>query len=352
MNDHRLEVSVVLPTRDRWELAAVALRSALGQQGVKLEICVVDDGSATPAPHKFGDDQRVRMFRHDRARGVAVSRNRAIREARGEWVAFLDDDDVWAPWHLERLLRAVQGGGPRWAFSGYVMTTLRRAPIGNGPVPAVEANVVRQFLRINPVGTPSCALVAADTLRSVGGFDERMSLMADWDLWVRLAMVGRPAVSAGFTVGYAQHGGNMSLDMDRARAEWAYMAARYRAELERFDFVFADNEYFWRWLAFGYARRGPRRLAARFFLKAAASGGGTRDVVRAIGIAPIVGWPVRIRRWLLVAFARRARSRRAPISDHPWLQSFGDRASPAGSGSVHPVDRIVQRFRVRTRPSP
>lgn len=350
MIDPGIEVSVVLATRDRWELAPDALASALGQQGARLEVCVVDDGSSEPAPAGFADDSRVRIFRHDRARGVSASRNRAMREARGRWLAFLDDDDVWAPWHLEGLLRAVRAGGACWAFSGYVMTTLQRAPILDGPVPSVEPNALRQFLRINPVGTPSCALVETETARRVGGFDERMSLMADWDLWVRLAMTGRPATSSAFTVGYAQHGGNMSLDMDLAEAEWTDMSARYRAELDRFDLVFADNQWFWRWLAFRYAQRRGRLAAARYFLRAAARGGGARDVVRAIGTAPVLGWPIRARRWIRVALARRSRLRRAQPSDHAWLASLA-RASSRGSGSSS-EDRISQRCRVRTSPSP
>lgn len=352
MNSGEIEVSVVLPTRDRWELAEDALQSALGQQGVSVEVCVVDDGSVRPAPSGLGDHPSVRLFRHDDPRGVAASRNRAIREARGRWVAFLDDDDVWAPWHLERLLRPAQENGARWAFSGYVMTTLQRKPIGNGPIPALEATLAHQFLRTNPVGTPSCALVETETVRSLGGFDEQLSVMADWDLWVRLAMAGRPAVSAAFTVGYAQHGGAMSLDTDRAQAEWAYMAARYESELERLDLVFADNEYFWRWLALGYARRRRRRPAARFFLRAAARGGGSRDIVRAIGVVPVLGWPIRVRRWIVGAFRRRSRLRRARVSEHAWLQSFAERASSAGPGSVVSADGTSQRCRVRTRPSP
>ena len=100
-------VSVVIPTRDRWPLLATTLASALGQDGVALEVVVVDDGSATAAPvvPPF-DDPRVRIARNDRSLGVAGARNRGIEAARGEWIAFLDDDDVWAPAKLRRQLDA------------------------------------------------------------------------------------------------------------------------------------------------------------------------------------------------------------------------------------------------------
>jgi glycosyltransferase involved in cell wall biosynthesis len=316
---------------------------------VALEVCVVDDGSAAPAPYGFADDERVRIFRHAQSRGVAASRNRGVAEARGEWIAFLDDDDVWAPSHLEGLLRAVREQGARWAFSGYVHTTLTRAPIYDGPVPAVEADHVGQILRANPVGTPSCALVAAAALDDAGGFDEALSVMADWELWVRLAIGGRPAVSRAFTVGYAQHPGAMSLDVDRVQAEWAYVATRHEDALVRLGLVFADNQYFWRWLARGYAWHRRRRDAIRYFLRAAGRGGGGRDVVRALAVIPVLGWPILLARRLLGLFRRRRRLRRAASARHAWLQPF--EASPA-AGAAGPLGWISQRWRVRTRPSP
>ena len=348
MSQGEIDVSVVLPTRDRWTLAGDALRSALDQRDVSVEVCVVDDGSRSPAPPGFGDDPRVRSFRNERSQGVASSRNRAISAARGRWVAFLDDDDVWAPSHLQRLVAPLSANGARWGFSGYVLTTLQRKPIGNGPVPAVESDLARQFLRVNPVGTPSCACVETETLRSIGGFDERLSVMADWDLWVRLAMTGRPVTSRAFTVGYAQHGASMSLDTDRTQAEWAYMAERYRPELERLDLTFADNDYFWRWMAQRYERRRNRRSALRFYMRAAARGGGFRDVVRAIAVIPVIGWPIRLRRWILGPLRRRQK----PSSTHAWLQPFSERASAAGSGSPPSASGMLQRWRVRTKPSP
>ena len=100
MNGTRPEVSVVVPTRDRWELLSTcALPSATCQEGVAIEVIVVDDGSSdgTAAGLAALDDPRVLTVRHDRPRGVSAARNSGIRAARGTWLAFLDDDDLWAP---------------------------------------------------------------------------------------------------------------------------------------------------------------------------------------------------------------------------------------------------------------
>jgi glycosyltransferase involved in cell wall biosynthesis len=353
-----VEVTVVLPTRDRWVAAEVALASALAQTDVAIEVRVVDDGSITSAPHGFDADPRVHLVRHEHPQGVAISRNRAIGEARGEWIAFLDDDDLWAPWHLRLLLAAVRDQGARWGFSGYVMTDLERAPMGLGPVPVVEEDFERQFLRINPIGTPSAMLVATETVRSIRGFDEGMSVLADWDLWVRLSAAWRPAVSTAFSVGYAQHDGNMSLDMDRVMVEWAYMSTRHRSALKRLNVVFADDHYFWRWVARGYDGQGRRRPAARFYLKAATRGGTRRDAVRAIGMLPIVGWPVLIRRRIKAARDRRLALRQTPSSEHTWLRPHEDRARQRVPGSIsqtkgtdaRSVGTISRRWKLQNRP--
>ena len=107
-------------------------------------------------------------------------------------------------WRL-RALTGVLAGIVIYAINMYCFTLLfpwfklSREPIGNGPVPEALADSERQFLHINPVGTPSCALVSTRTLRAVGGFDQQTSVMADWDLWIRLATISRPAVSPSFS---------------------------------------------------------------------------------------------------------------------------------------------------------
>jgi len=325
-----LEVTVVLPTRDRWALAREALRSALAQQNVSVEVCVVDDGSVDPAPADFSADTRVRLFRHETPRGVAASRNRGVSEARADWIAFLDDDDLWAPSHLEHLLAAVLADKTEWAFSRFVYTDIERTPGDVGPVPCIENDYQRQFLRLNPIGTPSCVIVSTEMVRRVGGFDEQLSVMADWDLWVRLAALAPPTSSTELSVGYAQHAGNMSLDIDRVRQEMAYIAVRHRDLLGRLGVRFADNHHFWRWMAVRYAAQRRRLMAARFYLKAALNGRCRRDVFRAIGMIPVIGWPVVARRKILGVARRRAYSGMPPSGDYLWLQvPEADPAAPS-----------------------
>src|SRR3954447_24585483 len=92
-----VEVSVVIPTRNRADRLPLTLAGVLAQREIELEVVIVDDGSdpdAAAAYRKLEGD-RVRVLRHERSRGAARARNSGIEAARGEWVAFLDDDDLW-----------------------------------------------------------------------------------------------------------------------------------------------------------------------------------------------------------------------------------------------------------------
>ena len=98
------EVSVVVPTHNRSGLLAQTLHSVLWQRGVDLEVLVVDDGSADDTAEMVAGlaDPRIRLLRHDHPQGVSAARNRGVAAASGRWLAFCDDDDLWAPDKLAR----------------------------------------------------------------------------------------------------------------------------------------------------------------------------------------------------------------------------------------------------------
>ncbi len=107
------KVSVIIPAYNAEGFLERSVRSALAQTESDLEVIVVDDGSidstVDTAVRVAEEDRRVRVVRNGRNCGVAMSRNRAITLARGEWIALLDADDTWLPHRLETLLRASRG---------------------------------------------------------------------------------------------------------------------------------------------------------------------------------------------------------------------------------------------------
>ena len=222
-------VSVVIPTRNRWALLARALASVLGQQGAELEVVVVDEGSTDETPARLAalTDERVRVLRNDSPTGVANARNRGIDAARGEWVAFLDDDDFWAPDKIRSQLDGCAAAGADFSYTGLVTTDapleLRRVS-----APAPTEGLERALLGMNVIGAPSSVMVRRSLLERAGGFDPDFSILADWDLYIRLSAAGRPAACEAPLTAYLTHPTNMHLDAPAAMEEFRPAAQQAR----------------------------------------------------------------------------------------------------------------------------
>src|SRR5215210_6674643 len=129
-------VTVVIPTQNRWRFARTAIWSVLAQQGASARLVVVDDASDDDTPERLATLRHpaVAALRQPRKLGVSAARNRGLSEVTTECVAFLDDDDVWAPFHLARLLDAIRdsglGASAELAYSSVVTTDGDRRPTG------------------------------------------------------------------------------------------------------------------------------------------------------------------------------------------------------------------------------
>ncbi len=263
---------MVIPTRDRWSLLSrTALRAAVAQSGVDLEIIVVDDGSTEEAPDDLPglDDPRVRRVRHIEPRGVAAARNAGLREARGEWIAFLDDDDVWSPRKLRLQIDAARAGGAAgFAYAGAIWVERDGLRLLYGHAPPPTDTLALELLRWNVLwGGASNVVAPAELLRSVGGFDERLFQLADWDLWIRLARAAPARVVDEVLVALLVHPESM-LVVDRRDvfAEFDHLCAKHHEAAERVGVAF-DRARFARWAAAGHLRAGRRRTAARTYVR-------------------------------------------------------------------------------------
>ena len=145
----------------------------LSQQQVELEVIVIDEASTddTAALLATLGDARVRVIHHDRPRGVSAARNRGASEAHGEWLAFVDDDDLWAPDKLVRQIHAAQVSGRDWAYAGSVNIGDRGQVVyGRPPLPPEE--VVAALPRYNAIpGGGSNVVVRRTTWMEVGPFE-------------------------------------------------------------------------------------------------------------------------------------------------------------------------------------
>jgi glycosyltransferase involved in cell wall biosynthesis len=255
-------VSVVIPTHNRARLLRLTLFSVLRQQEIDLEVIVVDDGSTEDIGRTVPelDDPRVRLLRHSTPRGVSIARNHGVAEAQGRWIAFLDDDDLWAPNKLTAQIHAAARDDAPWVYAGAVNVTEDLRLLGGAP-PADPDEVVAALPRTNLVpGGCSGVVVRRDCLPSAP-FDPSLGTCADWDLWIRLSRLAKPTGVAQPLVGYRVHDNNMSLDTRRTISELAAIEARYGGPV--------DWARFYRHLARVSLRASRHRLASHYYLRAA-----------------------------------------------------------------------------------
>jgi glycosyltransferase involved in cell wall biosynthesis len=260
------DVSVVIPTRDRPSLLRLGLFTALQQRRVDLEVIVVDDGSIESIEPLIADvsDERVRVLRLSSPNGVSAARNRGVAASTGAWVAFLDDDDLWAPDKLIRQLDQAAATGRTWVYGGDVNVDVSLRVLTAAPPPTPE-RVMEALPRFNPVPTgASNVMVRADALAAVGAFDVLLRRTEDWDMWIRLARTGPPACVEDPLVAYRFHPENIPIETNAIIDEPELLAARYGIPIDRAAMQ--------RRAAWAYLRAGRRVRAARHYVRAAAHG--------------------------------------------------------------------------------
>jgi glycosyltransferase involved in cell wall biosynthesis len=261
------DISVVIPTRNRRELLALTLRSVCEQKDVDIEVIVVDDGSAGHAVARVvaaRGDSRVRVLWNASPQGVSVTRNRGLAAAAGWWVAFCDDDDLWAPEKLREQMTAARLSARSWVYAGAVKIDSSLRVVGGEPPHPPEV-VHRRLPRWTLVpGGCSGVIVRRDLVLEVGGFDPALANLADWDLWSRLARHGPPAWAPLPLVGYRIHSGNSSQDTRLVLRELDLIDGRYSPRVDR-----AAVHHYLAWVSL---RGGRRRQAGKHFLQAAVRG--------------------------------------------------------------------------------
>lgn len=115
-------VSIVMPSYNTGKYIKETIESVIGQTYDNWELIIVDDCSSDDTDQvvkEFIYDKRVRYLKNDRNSGAAVSRNRALKEAKGKWVAFLDSDDLWAAEKLEKQIKFMDKNGYHFSYTNY-----------------------------------------------------------------------------------------------------------------------------------------------------------------------------------------------------------------------------------------
>jgi GT2 family glycosyltransferase len=189
-------VSVLIRTHKRAPFLRQALQSVAGQTHRRIEVIVVEDGSdeGQPVCSEFADKLTIRYFRIHPGRGRSVAGNLALKEARGEWMCFLDDDDLFFADHLEVLLQTVRERQLKGAYALSWRTTTR---VVDATIPSYEetswdrlpdepfSRVAMWHHNFMPIQS---VLFHRSLYEKYGGFAEDMDQLEDWNLWTRYTM--------------------------------------------------------------------------------------------------------------------------------------------------------------------
>lgn len=188
-------VSVVIPGYNAMYLGE-AIISVLAQTFHDFELIVIDDGSPDGRVSEVcAGFPEVRCLRQENA-GASAARNRGILEARGEWVAFLDDDDQWLPEKLAKQVELIRAdlARPNEQRLGLVFCGqywLQDGEITGSRVERADGSMYHQLLYRNFIGTTSSVMIPKAILEEVGPFDEGILCSQDYEIYLRIARISR-----------------------------------------------------------------------------------------------------------------------------------------------------------------
>jgi glycosyltransferase involved in cell wall biosynthesis len=206
-----MKVSVVIPAYNAMTYLPETLESVLRQTFTDFEVLIVDDGSSDQVVEWASGlvDPRVKLIKQEN-QGAAEARNTGIAHAQGEYVAFLDADDLWEPTKLEKQVRCLEDNPAVGLVNTWtVLIDQLGNPTGRAATLQAEGDVWKQIV-LNNFLVCSSVMVRRCCFESVGVFERNLILCEDWDMWIRIASRYSFAVVKEPLVYYRQHLNNTS----------------------------------------------------------------------------------------------------------------------------------------------
>jgi glycosyltransferase involved in cell wall biosynthesis len=188
-------VSTIITTFKRPEMVKKAIYSALAQTYRPVEIIVVEDGTESGIKAWLEDRgfEQIKYISHKNNKGLAASRNTGWRNANGEYIAFLDDDDVWKPEKLQRQMDLISRLDKEQIRILGVVYCGNEIHFSNGTVRVRKGltNIGKLkdcIIKYGAQTVPSSSIIPKNVLKKIGGFDESLASSIDHDIWMNLAV--------------------------------------------------------------------------------------------------------------------------------------------------------------------
>lgn len=223
-------VSVIIPYYMQERYIRETVLSAVSQEGAQLEVIIIDDGSPVPAAPSLIGVEGIQVIRTEN-HGCAATRNFGFQQSAGEYLIFLDGDDVLQPGAVRAHLEALNKE-PRAAlgFGACRVIDEHGRELQPPYVCKPRRDYLQMLLEICPMRTPGMAMIRREALSECGGFDPSLSAQVDdYDLYLRLAR-RRPFVRHTFCVlNYRHHGTNVSRDRGKMQTGTLEVLDRFAA---------------------------------------------------------------------------------------------------------------------------
>ncbi len=259
-------VSVVIPTYNRASYLKAAVESVQRQTYKNLEIIIVDDASDEETASYISTirDERIKYFRNCINKGGAASRNLGIREAEGEYIAFLDDDDEWLPEKIVKQVEVLENNrNIVVVYTGFLIKDSKKRDYLGRSKQMKEGNIYDDLLAENCVGTTSTVLIRMKELKNSCMFDERMPSCQDWDLWLSLSSMYEFAHIPEPLVIYSLHNKRISTDSTATLRGRELLLEKYESDIGQDNKVLAKHHLR---IGISNCQTGNRRKGRRYIL--------------------------------------------------------------------------------------
>ena len=276
-------LTVIIPTFNHSDFIVETLESVFAQTFQDFEVIVVNDGSPDDTEallRPYIEGQRIRYLCQEN-QGVAAARNAGLALAMGEWIAFLDDDDLWPTDKLEWQVACLESsnalmvGGLCSLFGDSKDRKMLRTSDD------FKMFTTPDLFKSNPFGSPGQTLIRKSALDQIGGFDPSIWGVDDMDLWIRLSKIGEIRRHQKLALFYRVHDANASLHILRMAKNMEAVIRKNVAGLTglekrssersgyRFLFRYTGKKLLWKgaqMIAGGQARYGLAMMRESFLI--------------------------------------------------------------------------------------
>lgn len=201
-----MKVSVIIPSFNRIQFVGTAIKSILNQTYKPLEVILIDDGSNDGTSEMVKTKFPFVKLVYQANSGVSCARNKGIKEAQGDWIAFLDSDDEWLPEKLKKQTYSIHNNPNILFFHSNEIWIKNGLRINQGKKHTKYGGwIFEKCLDICRI-SPSSVIMHKTIFQNIGLFDENLPICEDYDMWLRVASRYRVFYSEQFLI--KKHGGH------------------------------------------------------------------------------------------------------------------------------------------------